>query len=864
MVPGWWGFAFALAAMLLPFPAMAQLDARVKFGHANSYAAGSWTPLRITLENLPDGKGPSGGRDFRGHVEVRTSDTRGATLKQQQPIELPLQSRKSVEFEVMISTNSQVIVELVDEKGVVRVRREIIPPRISNAFGSLRHSIYVVPTVLVLESATETFSLPSAIDPPGVQIKTISAGELPRNYRGYDSVRVLVVHGRLRERLKPDQLEALDQWILFGGRLAVVTPRNHREIRDDPWMAERLPVLPVGVQELRMNDLDPMLGALPILLTRWESPPDPQSVLWMTGAGPAAIVGRHGAGKIYLLGIDPSGFGTAELATSIGRTVQALVDVWILGPGREDLRARHLWSTADIDPDFENVMLLPNIWIVTLLIVLFVVVVGPLNFLVLRRRRRLELAWATIPGLSLIFFGAVYVYGAAAKGGDQHFASSDILHLAPGSSEGLLLTSQIQFAPRRETYRLDPPEGGVILPLHQFYEDPLNFNAFSLNAYAYGAGNAGIPDVGSGLPTLIQDDAGGNHLMNPAEQWTMQFYQGEAPWKIEGSIEGSVQLLDGRNVSLRIRNDTPIHLEDAMLYIGEDIYPVGNIQAGESGERELSSFGVIPGKQSQALSPPTASGSNRFQDSADFLIRQGAAHAYPHFPIQNPQRRVRLVGENPDWKHAVSVAPAPDAEESFGLVEIELPVTWAGDRSFSSTSRLRREIYGVDSLNTQIDNTGNNAFCRLRDSSVEVVIGNAWAGSTAQFQGGKLSLSFIPYTEDLVVSVYNYGTGKWQPIYESARFTSLPRDRSTEPDDLVIRKSWVNPIEPMVRLRLAAHPQPPSAGGGSASTMFSGNYGVEILSIDAKMTLRGEISEPKAEPAPAPSPVISHEVPLHL
>jgi hypothetical protein len=140
----------------------------------------------------------------------------------------------------------------------------------------------------------------------------------------------------------------------------------------------------------------------------------------------------------------------AELATPAGRRLTALIEALVLAPGREDVRARHLWSTADIDPDFQNVMLLPNLWIVTLLIIAFVLIVGPLNFMILRQRRRLELAWATIPGLSILFFFAVYAYGAVAKGGDQHFASSDILHLAPDSPTAFLLSSQIQFSPRKE------------------------------------------------------------------------------------------------------------------------------------------------------------------------------------------------------------------------------------------------------------------------------------------------------------------------------------------------------------------------------------------------------------------------------
>lgn len=823
----------AVFFLLLPCVGHA-LEARVSFGHANTYAAGAWTPVRITLENLPEE--PGAGRDFRGHVEVRTSDYRGASMKHRQEIELPLHSRKLVEFEVMLSPNSPLVVELVDENAGPQIRKEVHPPRSSNAFASLRHSIYVVPTVLVLQSPTETFTLPFALDPAAANIKTVNAGELPRDYRGFDGVRLVVVQGRLSERLRPDQLDALDQWLLLGGRLAVVTPRHHQEIRDDPWLVERLPAAPAGVFELTLDDLAPGAGESPVLLTRWEAPPSGDSVLWRTQAGPAALVVRHGAGAVHALGVDPSGFGPMEMDTPVGRSVRALLDVWVLGAGREDLRARHLWSTADVDPAFEDVMLLPNLWVVTMLIVLFVVVVGPLNFLILRRRRQLELAWATIPGLSILFFAAVYAYGAAAKGGDQHFASSDILHLAPGSSEAFLLTSQIQFAPRKTTYELTPPEGGVVVPLHQYYHDPVNVNAFNLgNAFGYSALNAPGGDVGSIMPTLVQEESGRTKLLRPVEQWTMQFYQGEAPWSLEGSVNGSVHLRPGKSVDLNFRNDTGMDLRDAVLYLGDDRYPVGAIGAGETVDRTLAPAGAIP------VSPPknfaNSGAPGQFSTSADFLIRHGGARVYPHFALQNPQRRARLVATDPAWKNPVEVQPAPDAEKAYGLVEVALPVTWEGDLSLTTADRLRREVYSVDSLNTQIDHNANSTFCRLRDSAVDVLIGNPWEHTRADFQKGQLTVSFVAHSEDLVISAFDYGIGKWTPVYESARVRNVTQNAPTL-ENLPIEPEWVNPLEPMVRLRLSAHPKPASAGAGGPGSMFSGNQGVEIISIDASMTLR--------------------------
>lgn len=832
---------FLLGLLLAPSAAWSRLDIEVEFGFSNSYAAGAWTPARVVLENLPDGKAPSpDDRGFTGHVRLRVSDYRGQPVQYQQEIELPVQSRKRVEFQIMLSTSSAIVVELVDRKGVVVAQRQISPPRVSHTYGSLRHGTYVVPTVLLLQSPTETFTLPFALDGPAVSVRPVGADELPSDYRGYDGVRLVAVQGRLNERLKPAQLDALDRWIQFGGQLAVVTPRHAREIREDAWLAERLPGLPAGVRELTLRDLHPDATVTPVLLTRWEQTPEAESVFWDTAAGPAALLARRGAGAILALGLDPSGFGPVELETPIGRHMQALLDVLVLGPERDDVRARHLWSTADVDPDFKEVMLLPNLWIVTALIVMFVVVVGPLNFLILRRRRRLELAWATIPGLSIVFFVAVYGYGVWAKGGDQHFASIDVLHAAPGSSDALLLSSQIQFAPRKESYRFTAPAGGVVIPLLQYYEDPTNLNPFSFaNAFAHGTMVA-TADAGT-VASVIQDEAGARRLLAPVEQWTMQFYQAEAPVELGGTLTGAVRLIGGDGVELTFHNNTKDALQEAALYLGEDIFPVGRVEAGESFTRVLQRGGVIPPRSGPG---PLGGVPNRtaFAISADFLVRQGAARAYPHFRSDNPQRAARFVAWNSEWRNPVAVEPAPDVSKTHGLIELSLPVSWEGTRVLTSRSRLRRRAYSVDSLNTQVEDPTHGAFCRLRDSAVEVLIGQAWPGTQAAFRAGTLSFSFTRHTEDLVVSAYNYETGRWQSVYESARDSAVV-DEQEHAENLAMDAAWINPLEPMIRLRLSAHPHLAPQAGGTGS-VFAANHGVSIGAVDAIMSLeyRGALS----------------------
>lgn len=843
-------FTVALLLFLLPGFAEAKLDLKADLGFGGTFAEGAWTPLRVTLENLPEsGKPESDARDFRGSVQVHVADYQGQGLEYRQDIELPRQSRKFIEFEIMLAANNPVVVELVDEKGRVELRREVLPSRTSPSFASLRHSIYVVPTVLVLSAPAETVTVPLPLDFPAINLRTVKPEELPSDYKGYDAVRLLIVRGRLSERLKPEQLAALDGWIELGGRLAVMTPRAHLEIRSDPWLAERLGAVPAGVFELTLEELDPGSGPAAALLTRWERRPDAESILWDTPAGPAAVRRRLGAGAVYALGVDPCALGPEELATGAGRRMQALLETLVLAPSREDLRARHLWSTANVDPDFRNVMLLPNLWIVTGLIVLFVVVVGPLNFFILRQRRSLEWAWVTIPGLSTLFFFAVYAYGAAAKGGDQHFAASDILHLSPDSSSGLLLSSQVQFSPRKSRYTLVPPANGVALPLLYYYSDPNNPNAFNLaNAFGYQPLGGSPGDVAASA-LLAQREPGRGDLSIPVEQWKMQFYQSEAPLPVRGGVSGEVRFTDESPVvSLRLRNDTEYPLESCVLYLGELEYPVGSIAVGEAIERTIA-----PGTGTLNIpvpAPQAAGPGDTFAASADLHIRQGAVQSYPIFPRQNPQRRARLLGRLPGWKNPVSVDPAPEASKTVGMVEVALPVTWSGARKLSTANTLRREIYAVDSLNTQYFDLPDQ-FCHLRDSSLEVLIGRAWDGPPVSFVGGLARLVFVLHTEDFDVMAYDHVQGRFIPVWESAANPQLTRG-AEQSIGIPVTPALVNPIEPTLRLRLVSVPQSASAGGVGAGNIFSANYGVEVRGVDVTMTLA--MGLPAAGPAPEGSP----------
>lgn len=840
--------ALILCALCAPrVEAKITIDAGVGFG--GTFVSGAWTPLRLLLDNSPDPQRPEERiKDFAGTLSVRIVANDGTVSEYVRQIELPRNSRKLVEMTVILASRGQdVEVSLVDTRGSTVMRTSFSP--MAGARGGvgldLRLETHITPTVLLVIDGQDTASFPSAIS-PRANIRTVGPQALPADHKGYDAVRLVVVRSKLAGRLSEAQLGALRTWIGLGGRLVVVIPRNQAAIRTDAWLIDLLPAEIEGVAEMRLGELVSGSGDELTLVTLWGERRVAARTLWASPAGDLALAISVGAGEVIALGIDPTSLNDAGLKSPLGQRLRMLLEAILMAPVREDLRARHYWSAAQIDPKFSGILLLPNIWVVTGLLMLFVVVVGPLNFYLLRKRRRLELAWATIPALSVVFFLAVYAYGVVSKGGDQHYARAEILHLGEGSSEGLLLSYGVQFSPRRSVYEFDAGEAGSVIPTASYYDNPTDFRPTFAQAFGPGwnQGPGALQKAASGDAARLEVTGElGHRLAYPAEQWKMNFYLGEEPMRIEGEIEGRVVMqAGGKSFRVEIRNQTEADLGDARLYLGMREYRLGDLASGAEFDHEF----VVSGKQGFEPGPSAFTAEDtEFARQASDALRDGALDRYPILMQQNPQRRCRLVARQNKWRSEVKIDPAPDFDEFVGLVEVELPVELEGEVSLTTLKLLRREVYAFEPRGTTFFQ-GQTDLCTLNDSWVEIVIAAPKAAARMEFVSGAVKVPHTPHTNVLTVYAYDYTSGRWEEAM-SGPDPNLTSNRNVKPPlvEFEIKPNWVNPFGPFVRLRLSAKTfAPPNTASNTAANrqVIRGNvpwggYGVGIQNVICEMTL---------------------------
>ena len=97
---------------------------------------------------------------------------------------------------------------------------------------------------------------------------------------------------------------------------------------------------------------------------------------------------------------------------------------------------------------------------------IYIIVIGPLNYLVLKRLGRRELAWLTIPCLLIIVYSVVaYLTGFSLRGTQATINRLALVQVWPGTDQAQVDGVIGVLAPRRAIYNL--PYGGMTLGMRE-------------------------------------------------------------------------------------------------------------------------------------------------------------------------------------------------------------------------------------------------------------------------------------------------------------------------------------------------------------------------------------------------------------
>jgi hypothetical protein len=190
----------------------------------------------------------------------------------------------------------------------------------------------------------------------------------------------------------------------------------------------------------------------------------------------------------------------------------------------------------------------------------YTILIGPANYLLLRKLDRRELAWLTIPLLILTFSGCAYLTGFQIRGGKAIVHRLVVVSVPEGTTTGRVSAIVGLFSPRRTTYDVWVPGAGVREVSEEFYSGPVR------------------------QPLVVVEGAEGSTLSDLRVD-----VGGIRPFIAEGYAEVDTVTADLRlsvneagtlQVEGTLRNDGP-RLEEAVIIVGNHEQRLGGLETGE-------------------------------------------------------------------------------------------------------------------------------------------------------------------------------------------------------------------------------------------------------------------------------------------
>lgn len=470
---------WVLALGMTAWAARAEVQFDVFPGYDNQVRSAGWFPVAFEVYH----DGPA----FDGFIELSANQFGGQP--QRVAVELPTNTRKRIVVPMFSNSAGFLSIDarLVTAEG--KMVAESLGLRVNQVawedfiLGALPASAGALPVLPDLGRNRGEFQ---------PVVARLQVNYLPDNPVALEGLNALYLGSAVAPGLKEPQVEALVAWVQLGGHL-IVGVDQPTDVNATPWLRALLPAEVSGVDEVRMDGE----------LHRWlVSGPDSGRY----GFVPPDLPGRSYSGNPASdLGPDPTfdratlpvaGLrrrdGTVLAASADGRPLvltaargRGRVTVMGFHPERDPIRSwshrawfwarvagvpaglldrgdLSIWGGRGLDSVFgsmietRQVQKLP-VGVLLLLLLVYLVVIGPLDQWWLRKINRPMLTWVTFPAYVVLFSLLIYYLGFRLRAGNSEYNELHVVDVLPRGTGGAVLrgrTFTSLYSPANETYRM--------------------------------------------------------------------------------------------------------------------------------------------------------------------------------------------------------------------------------------------------------------------------------------------------------------------------------------------------------------------------------------------------------------------------
>lgn len=521
----------------------------LQMGFDNSYIVEKVTPMTATLTN--------NGEAFQGEFQVKvyTYENKDSGFQKyalySQKLELPEGATKQVSMELGLNTVRRFMeVSLVDEGGNVVFQKHVPVDALSPetvAVGVLSEQPAQVQYLAGMNLSEKT------------SVFFLDRDTFPESQSVMENFAVLIIDDFDTATLGDAQKKALKNWVDNGGLLVLGTGVQAQKVLSG---LDFVDVSLNGTQSVSgISAPDGTALSLSAPLTVAGISAEKASVKWEANGTPLTSLMPYGGGYVLLnhfaLGLAP--FANMPQQTAVLKGFcSGLYDAEGENAGAEI--TNQLRYAANSFPSVTG----NSIVVIFLAVGIYIVLAGPVMYLVLKKKDRRELGWITIPVLSVVFFGVVFLLAGRSTYHNGMISTRAIVEMGQDSSIG---ESKIAMAMKV------PGNGDVTLES----ELPIPVQPQLDNGWYDGNGKAEEIDY------KVTTGDGTNIVFYDNMAWETNFVGASATLELGGSVTSNVAF-DGEKVVGTVTNGTSVNFMDAYLKLDYVYIPLGELPAGETME----------------------------------------------------------------------------------------------------------------------------------------------------------------------------------------------------------------------------------------------------------------------------------------
>ncbi len=407
-----------------------------------------WIPLHITLEN----KGPA----VNGRVQASYKIYNASISVFSADISLPTTSRK--EFFIYVYAQGAIvslnISLVVDDVAIVQTNVKVANLSSDNKLIGLLSDTPSAYNVLTEIQTTTGLT----------RVVQLQPSQFPELAQGWEALDVIVVSGADTGEFSPAQQEALELWIAKGGSLLVGGGPKWRE--NTAGLGDLLPIKVTGTTrttsplDLQTYTKEIFPSDAEMVLAIGELYADAQ-VLAEQDGHPFLIRKSLGRGQVIFIAADPS---LAPLEGWDG--MKDIYDYLLNFHVAPTSWANGQWDIYNANQALGTISELgvPSVFYICSWIILYILMIGPLNYILLRIIKRRELAWISIPALAILFSTVAYFSGYLYRGNDPTLNRITVIQAWDEVERAESHTLLGIYSPQREQYSIESADNFLLYP----------------------------------------------------------------------------------------------------------------------------------------------------------------------------------------------------------------------------------------------------------------------------------------------------------------------------------------------------------------------------------------------------------------